>query len=82
MFVLSHQPTNEKSELIYSLIPGIKIYTLVYANGHPQGDGEALSCALERWGRWDTFTTAVSLNLVIWIMDILLVRQKLEPSSL
>ncbi|RXW18461.1 hypothetical protein EST38_g7387 [Candolleomyces aberdarensis] len=51
----------------------IKIYTIVYAHGHPSVAGEAVTCALQRWGRWDTFTTAVTLNIVIWIMDILVI---------
>ncbi|KAJ2928186.1 hypothetical protein H1R20_g8906, partial [Candolleomyces eurysporus] len=51
----------------------IKIYTIVYAHGHPSVAGEAVACALQRWGRWDTFTTAVNLNIAIWIMDILVI---------
>jgi hypothetical protein len=63
------------TSLTCSVIPAVKIYTLVGAHGHPSVNGEALACALQRWGRWDTFTTAVDLNLVIWIMDILVVRK-------
>jgi hypothetical protein len=47
----------------------------VYAHDHPLVEGESLACSLQRWGRWDTFTAAVDLNLAIWIMDILLVSR-------
>ena len=61
--------------LTYPLSIGIKIYTVLYAHAHPLVEGESLTCALQRWGCWDTFTSAVVLNIVIWIMDILLVRR-------
>ena len=75
MFALFQPQSFDSMTLICLLILAIKIYTLVYAHSHPLVEGESLACALQRWGHWDTFTTAVDLNLAIWIMDILLVSR-------